>query len=133
MMARSSFSRRCLLRAPSLLLGLLAALLCLPTRAQQPAAPRGVALSPPTVTAWPASAKRYALIIGIDRYDDTQITTLGGAANDARALANALVAYAGFPATQVVLLASDQPSERQPTRGTILRRLSNLSQTIPKD
>src|SRR5437764_15433769 len=29
---------------------------------------------------WPSGPKRFALIIGVDRYDDTQITTLGGAA-----------------------------------------------------
>src|SRR5215204_1510059 len=81
----------------------------------------------------PGSAKRYALIIGVDQYADTQITTLGGASNDAKALANALVQYAGFPTEQVTLLASDQPAERQPTRGNILRRLSNLAAVIPQD
>ncbi|HYH83922.1 MAG TPA: caspase family protein, partial [Pyrinomonadaceae bacterium] len=83
--------------------------------------------------ALPAKGKRYALIIGVDKYADTQITTLGGASNDAKALAGALVAYAGFPADQVILLASDQPAERQPTRGNILRRLSNLATDFPKD
>src|SRR5688572_31226869 len=39
----------------------------------------------------PGHAKRYALIIGVDQYADTQITTLGGASNDAKALANALI------------------------------------------
>src|SRR5918911_532259 len=75
---------------------------------------------------WPAGPKRFALIVGVDRYDDTQISTLGGAANDALALKDALVRYAGFGEEQVTLLASDQPAERQPTRGNILRRLSNL-------
>jgi hypothetical protein len=81
----------------------------------------------------PGSAKRYALVIGVDQYADTQITTLGGASNDARTLANALVQYAGFPSDQVTLLASDQPVERQPTRGNILRRLSNMAAVIPPD
>jgi hypothetical protein len=81
----------------------------------------------------PAKGKRYALIIGVDKYADTQIATLGGASNDARALADALVRYAGFPADQVILLATDQPAERQPTRGNILRRLSNLANDFPKD
>src|SRR5712671_4411626 len=67
----------------------------------------------------PGQAKRYALVIGVDQYADTQITTLGGASNDARTLANALIQYAGFPSEQVTLLASDQPVERQPTRGNI--------------
>jgi hypothetical protein len=44
-----------------------------------------------------------------------------------------LIQYAGFPAEQVTLLSSDQPAERQPTRGNILRRLSNLAAVIPAD
>src|SRR5438309_10656933 len=82
---------------------------------------------------WPAQAKRWALVIGVDQYADTQITTLGGASNDARSLANAIIQYAGFPSEQVTLLASDQPAERQPTRGNILRRLSNMAAVVPPD
>ena len=81
----------------------------------------------------PATAKRYALVIGVDEYQDTQISRLSGAANDAKALADALVRYAGFPRDQVILLASDQPHERQPNRGNILRRLSNLRGIVPTD
>src|SRR6266498_1732001 len=86
-----------------------------------------------SVTVLPAKGKRYALIVGVDRYADTQITTLGGASNDARTLANALIQYAAFPSEQVTLLASDQPAERQPTRGNILRRLSNMAAVVPPD
>ena len=92
---------------------------------------RGVGLS--SVKTLPSAAKRYAIVIGVDQYADTQITTLGGASNDAKALAKALTQYAGFPEEQVTLLASDQPAERQPTRGNILRRLSNLAAVIPRD
>ncbi len=81
----------------------------------------------------PGAAKRYALIIGVDKYADTQISTLNGASNDSRSLAQALAAYGGFPANQVILLNSNQPGERQPTRGNILRRLSNLATVVPKD
>ena len=95
---------------------------------------RGIKLgSSDSIKVLPAQGKRYALVIGVDRYADTQITTLGGASNDARTLANALIQYAGFPSEQVTLLDSDQPAERQPTRGNILRRLSNLSAVIPPD
>jgi Caspase domain len=90
---------------------------------------RGVGL----VSTLPGKAKRFALVIGIDRYNDPQVTGLTGAANDARLLADALVRYAGFPADQVILLASNQPIERQPTRGNILRKLSNLAAIVPKD
>ena len=95
---------------------------------------RGIGLTQAeTVSQLPTSAKRFALVVGVDQYADTQITTLGGSSNDARALADALVRYAGFPADQVTLLASNQPAERQPTRGNILRRLSNMASVVPKD
>jgi hypothetical protein len=85
------------------------------------------------VQSWPTKAKRWALVIGVDKYADTQITTLGGSSNDAKTLADALTKYAGFPPDQVFVLATDQPAERQPTRGNILRRLSNLAASVPPD
>jgi Caspase domain len=109
-------------------------ILPLSTEAQGQDGERGLKLqSSGPVKALPGSPKRYALVIGVDQYADTQITTLGGATNDAKALANALVQYAGFPSDQLTLLASDQPAERQPTRGNILRRLSNMAAIIPPD
>lgn len=93
------------------------------------AAPRGLNVRKEL----PASRKRYALVIGVDTYDDPQINRLAGAANDAQAIAGALTQYAGFPADQVILLASDQPRERQPTRGNILKRLANLRGAVPED
>ncbi len=96
-------------------------------------AQRGLKIADKPVQKLPVSAKRYAIVIGVDQYADTQITTLGGASNDAKMLASALSQYAGFPSEQVTLLASDQPAERQPTRGNILRRLSNLAAVIPAD
>lgn len=89
---------------------------------------RGVAL-----TEWPSKTKRFALIIGVDQYQDSQITRLEGASNDAKALAEALTTYAGFPGDQVVLLTSSQPQEQWPNRGNILRKLSNLRGSVPKD
>src|SRR5215813_8128461 len=94
---------------------------------------RGLGISDKPVKSLPSASKRYAIVIGVDQYADTQITTLGGASNDAKALANALIQYAGFPSEQVTLLASDQLAERQPTRGNILRRLSNMAVVIPPD
>ena len=85
------------------------------------------------IAALPVSAKRWALVIGVDKYQDPQISPLKGSDNDARLIADALVRYAGFPRDQVILLSTDQPAERQPTRVNILRRLSNLSTAVPKD
>jgi hypothetical protein len=82
---------------------------------------------------WPSRMKRFALVIGVDEYQDPQINRLDGASADAKAIAEALIRYAGFPREQVVLLASDQAVERRPLRGVILRRFSNLRGVVPKD
>lgn len=85
------------------------------------------------VTKLPISSKRYALVIGVDSYQDAEISNLRGASNDAKAIADALASYAGFPTDQILLLTSEQPTELQPTRGNIIRRLSNLRKVVPKD
>lgn len=114
----------------------LAAAACLPAllfaaHAQTKKDGRAVGLPPATVTSLPAAAKRFALVIGVDRYEDAQITPLKAAGNDAERLAAALVKYAAFPADQVILLTGR--SGERPTRGNILRRLSNLRGTVPRD
>ena len=81
----------------------------------------------------PPLSKRWALIVGVDTYEDKQISPLYAASNDAGALAEAFTKYAGFPKEQVIVLASNQPAERQPTRGNVLLRLANLSRIVPKD
>lgn len=95
---------------------------------------RGMNVQPlKPVESLPSSSKRFALVIGVDEYQDAQINRLGGAANDAKAIVDGLIQYAGFPRDQVVLLTGDQPVERRPTRGNILRRLSNLRTAATKD
>ncbi len=100
-----------------------------PTKAQTTSVPA----QSNQVTTLPVGPKRWALVIGVDKYIDPQISPLKGSDNDARMIADALVRYAGFPQDQVILLATNQPVERQPTRVNILRRLSNLSTAVPKD
>jgi len=104
---------------------------------QTQSSPASAATSTPSqgnqINALPVSAKRWALVIGVDKYQDPQISPLKGSDNDARLIADALVRYAGFPRDQVILLSTDQPTERQPTRVNILRRLSNLNTAVPKD
>jgi uncharacterized caspase-like protein len=86
-----------------------------------------------SVSNWPSSAKRYALVIGVDQYDDNKVGQLKGAANDAKTLAKVLEKNAGFPTKQIVLLTSDQTGDRRSTRANILREMSDLSSTVPKD
>jgi uncharacterized caspase-like protein len=82
---------------------------------------------------WPNSANRWALVIGIDGYDDNGIGSLEGAVNDAKVLAETLVKKAGFPANQVILLTSDQSADRRLTRVNILRQMSFLTAIVPQD
>jgi Caspase domain len=97
------------------------------------AAQRGLQVQSQGKVSWPAKSKRYALVIGVDNYADPEITTLSGASNDARAIANALVAYAGFPKEQVTLLATSEGVAHQPTRNSILKRLYDMIGLIPPD
>jgi uncharacterized caspase-like protein len=134
-------ARRATLAALSLCLA--ASALAAPQGAQQPPRERGLGLkvdkqqsaqsSPAPVSSLPARQKRYALVIGVDSYADPQVAGLAAASNDARLLADALVRYAGFPAGQVLLLTSNRSADWQPTRGNILRKLSNLAGVVPKD
>src|SRR5215213_8528919 len=84
-----------------------------------------------SVSSLPSQKNRWALLIGVDKYEDSNISPLSGAANDANSLREVLIKYAGFPQDQVVVLSTDEPPERQPTRNNILKRLSNLSGLLP--
>lgn len=83
-------------------------------------------LSVEKVKKLPSKEKRWALIVGVDNYG------LKGAANDAKALKETLVKYAGFPEEQVILLTTDG-SSNLPSRKNILTELDILSRTVPKD
>ena len=75
----------------------------------------------------PDKSKRFALVIGVDKYTaDDQINPLVGAGNDARMLAKALTDYAGFPAENVIVLTSDAGAGKQPLRSSIYRALAGL-------
>lgn len=101
-------------------------------------------ISPPIVSAQkgvgnlsidrlPSKEKRWALIIGIDEYIN-DVSTLKGSVNDAKALKNVLVNYAGFPEKQIVLLTTDSAEqEKRPTRENILGALNDLYSRVPED
>jgi hypothetical protein len=86
-----------------------------------------------TVRVLPSKEKRWALIIGIDDYEK-DVSTLKGAVNDAVALKNVLVKYAGFPESQIIMLTSNatDPDDR-PKRENILGALSDLGNKMPQD
>lgn len=105
----------------------------LPAGAQDDGPPKQRILVQEEAKTLPTRAKRFALVIGVDEYQDRQIAPLSGAANDARSLAQTLISHAGFPEENVIVLATGESVERQPVRGNILRWLSNLAGVIPKD
>jgi hypothetical protein len=104
-----------------------------PAKTVKPAVTRDLVVAKDPIQQLPPGSKRFALVIGVDKYDDPQLNSLRGAANDARILADAFIRYAGFPASQTILLSSDQPEERRPTRSNILVRLSNMASMVPED
>jgi formylglycine-generating enzyme required for sulfatase activity len=85
------------------------------------------------VSKLPNEDKRWALIIGIDRYEK-DASSLKGAVNDAKALKDALVKYAGFFDDHVILLTSDAVDpDNLPRRENILDALNRLISNIPED
>lgn len=81
----------------------------------------------------PSKDKRWALIIGVENYQDNQIPNLLKAANVAKNLADSLEKYAGFPKDQIFLLSTSEVSQRQPTRANIMKILSSLKYHVPED
>lgn len=76
--------------------------------------------------AWPATAaERYALLIGVEKYQDSdRITTLNAADDDAEGLAKTLVSVAGFKRQNVMVLTS--ANRNKPTRRNILFEVGQL-------
>ena len=70
-------------------------------------------------------AARWAILIGVDEYEDRTIADLRFSANDAHTLADLLVASGAYPADHVLLLTPDQEDPQlRPTRANILRTLA---------
>ena len=75
------------------------------------------------LSARPACADQYALLIGIDAYQDAnRVNPLHAAAADAKGVAEALRDYSAFAAAHVRVLTSD--GDTKPTRSNILFEIS---------
>lgn len=81
----------------------------------------------------PLRAEKYALLIGIDDYQQRDfISPLAAAGSDAKSLAKTLIEVGGYDKRNVQLLTSD--SALKPTRGQILFELDQLRRkTKPGD
>jgi Flp pilus assembly protein TadD len=75
-----------------------------------------------------SGGSRWAVLVGVDQYESPDIRRLHGAVADARAVAEAVIRYAGFPTRQVFLLTSDAPAK--PTASTILDTFSGIRNAV---
>lgn len=72
----------------------------------------------------PREPARYAVVVGIDKYQDEAFAPVPGAAADAVAIAQALRECAGFRAENVTLLTTRGKNEEQPTANNIRSALA---------
>ena len=70
---------------------------------------------------------RWAVLVGIDRYQSPQISRLKGAANDASSLAETLKDTLNFPERNVLVYTSDASGAQLPTTGNIVKALKYIS------
>lgn len=80
------------------------------------------------------AGQRWALLIGVDDYEDSAFADLRYTANDARKLAGILIDSGSWRSDHVVVMTPDQPDPRlQPTRLNILKQLDRLSRLSDAD
>ena len=103
-------------------------------RAESRSGKRGMEVRKADVKALPSSSKRWALIIGIDKYEDPDINSLNGAVKDAKTLRLALTEHCKFPDENVILLTSDsRDKDLRPTKSNIIDKLSGLKREVQPD
>jgi len=71
---------------------------------------------------------RWAVLVGIDRYQSQEISVLKGAANDAKSLAETLKKDLRFPERNVFIFTSDAPEASSPTTGNIVKALKYVAE-----
>lgn len=82
-----------------------------------------ILLSPPITRA----ETHWAVLVGIDKYQSLEITSLRGAANDAKSLAEVLRKDLGFPERNVFVYTADAPAVSQPNTGNIIKGLKYVA------
>jgi caspase domain-containing protein len=96
-------------------------------------APRAKPGAPSAGTSRPYDEKRWALIIGVSRYEDLggMLPDLQGPSNDARRISEALINHGRFDPKHVVVVADETPLP--PTRDNILQQLDRVTEEIQGD
>ncbi len=94
-----------------------------------------LALSLAALAATPASAERYAVLVGVTKYPNLAPKNwLVGPANDAALMREFLVGEAGFERSHITVLADDAPdAQGSPTHATIRSTLKAVADKVGKD
>jgi formylglycine-generating enzyme required for sulfatase activity len=73
-----------------------------------------------------ARGTRWALLIGVDTYEDERLPKLAFCGSDALGLRDALVQYGGFPEDQVIVVHNKAEDDEQRPRYKALKRMLRL-------
>ena len=77
--------------------------------------------------------KRYALLIGVNKYKDSRIRPLASCVKDMSDLKDVLVKYAKFKPENITLMTDDSTGNLFPTAENIRKKVVALKFGIPKD
>jgi len=91
------------------------------------------ALGQTSVKELPPTQNRYALLIGVNDYDDPGIASLDDPANDVELMRQTLIANAGFDDGNITVLSKDGNVSHKPTRPNILKALAKIKLNVPSD
>lgn len=88
-----------------------------------------------TVPGQASAGKKWALVIGIDKYEDSSISQLKFASADAKLIQATLTdpKSGGFPPNSVVLMIDTSPASQKPTRANVMARLRSLTEVPAAD
>jgi tetratricopeptide (TPR) repeat protein len=87
-------------------------------------------LVPVKASASAESSNKYAIIVGIDDYEDQEVTRLHCAVSDAKAMNALLIKRLGFDEERIFLFTSDQKGKAAAKRGNIAVALGNIQTAI---
>lgn len=93
---------------------------------------RSVSLGNP-VPGLAANDRRFALIVAVEKYDDSSLPSLEGPSGGAEELHDALMTHAGFPPANIRRVDGSGPDAMVPTRSNVLRAFHELLGEIPDD
>jgi hypothetical protein len=85
---------------------------------------------PQQVDSLPHREDRFALLIGVDAYQNAHIQGLQRSSRDVMAIKDTLVRFGGFPEGNIIVLSTGSSPEYQPTRTNILAALDRLKRKV---